>query len=318
MRNRYCLGIDTSAYTTSIGIIDEDMNILLDMRETLKVPKGRKGLRQQEAIFQHLTNFPILINRASKEVDFSKVDTISVSTKPRNNIKSYMPVFIFGKNQGYILSKTLDTKYKQFSHQEGHIGAGLISTPNLDENFISLHISGGTTEFLLVKDLSNNLNIKLAGGSLDISFGQLIDRIGVYLGYEFPCGQKLDTVARYGNRLDIDIPIHIKDKFWTNLSGLENYFINLIETHIYREEDIVFSLFYVIAKVIKNILVNMLNKFEIESVLLTGGVASNSHIRKILMESLSKCGARLYFPTVELCRDNAIGISYLGKVKDGY
>lgn len=115
------IGIDTSNYTTSIGVIDENNNVVLDLRKTLEVKDNNRGLRQQEAVFQHLNNLPLLIDELSNKINFNDIETISVSTRPRNLFDSYMPVFVVGKNQAYIISKVLDAKYIEFSHQEGHI-----------------------------------------------------------------------------------------------------------------------------------------------------------------------------------------------------
>ncbi len=92
------------------------------------------------------------------------------------------------------------------------------------KNFISLHISGGTTELLLVNDEKNKFKIDIVGGTLDLSVGQLIDRIGVKTDLGFPCGGGImDEMSREGKVLDLNIPINIKDKTWFNLSGMENY-----------------------------------------------------------------------------------------------
>ena len=99
--NKYYLGIDTSAYTTSISLIDDNENIIFDLREYLKVHKNQKGLRQQEAVFQHLNNFPKLIEKLSQDFDFSKIHTISVSSKPRNIRILYACFYIWEKSGIY-------------------------------------------------------------------------------------------------------------------------------------------------------------------------------------------------------------------------
>ena len=110
MDNKYYVGIDTSAYTTSLAVIDEDNNIVLDLRKILKVKEGKKGLRQQEAVFQHINNLPHLIEEMVEKIDINRIDTVSCSSKPRDLEGSYMPVFIAGKGQAYILSKILKTE----------------------------------------------------------------------------------------------------------------------------------------------------------------------------------------------------------------
>ncbi len=306
------LGIDTSAYTTSVGIVDENQNIILNLRNVLKV-EGQ-GLRQQEAVFQHLNNMPHLISLLSDSVDLSLIDTISVSSKPRNNSSSYMPVFIVGKNQAFILSKVLKTGYKEFSHQEGHIGAALMKGNSISERFLSLHISGGTTELLLVENRKENLDIEHIGGTLDLNFGQLIDRIGVHLGVSFPCGASMERISAGGRPLDIKVPISIKDGIWSNVSGLENYFTKLLDQGIYKKEDVIITLFHTIGRIIESLIQNAVREYEIKDILITGGVSANSYIR----EYLNKGDLNYIYPSRELATDNGVGIAYLGSKKNGH
>ena len=313
---KYYVGIDTSAYTTSLAVIDERDNIVLDLRKILQVGKGQKGLRQQEAVFQHLNNLPVLIEKMVEQINISQIKTISCSNKPRNIEESYMPVFVVGKGQAFVLSKVLETEYREFSHQEGHIGAGILDS-NIKklENFISLHISGGTTELLLVGKQENRFKIDIIGGTLDLSVGQLIDRIGVEAGLGFPCGSIMDQLSNQGKTLNLNIPINIKDRTWFNLSGMENYFKGLMKSNYYEMEDIFVTLFYTIAFFIKKILINSCIEYNLDNVLVTGGVSANSIIRKYLETELEKEDIGVFFPKRELCTDNGVGIAYIGKQK---
>ncbi|NLX62876.1 MAG: O-sialoglycoprotein endopeptidase [Tissierellia bacterium] len=316
MRNRYFMGIDTSNYTTSIALIDDMDNIILDLRKVLKVDKGKKGLRQQEAVFQHVNNFPELFNSIGEQIDFNNIYTVSCSHKPRNVKESYMPVFRVGRGQALIMSKVLKANYYEFSHQEGHIAAGIMYNELKDKSeFLSLHISGGTTELLLVNRKNSDFNIDIIGGTLDISIGQLIDRIGVEMGLNFPCGKEMDDMSKKGNVLELKIPISIKDDTWFNLSGLENYFKNLLHDDKLIAEDVLATFFNSISLYLIEIIVKASKIYGINSILITGGVAANSTIRKLLQKELNRVNISVYFPKIELCTDNAIGIAYLGKVK---
>lgn len=310
------MGIDTSNYTTSIALIDEMDNIIVDLRRVLKVEKGKKGLRQQEAVFQHVNNMPELIEEMAKIVDFSNIHAVSCSHKPRNIKESYMPVFRVGKGQAIILSKLLKANYYEFSHQEGHIGAGILYNELKDsDKFLSLHISGGTTELLLVERYKDNFNIEIIGGTLDISIGQLIDRIGVDMGLEFPCGKRMDIISDKGNVLNMKVPINIKDETWFNISGLENYFIRLLNDKTYRSEDVLATLFNALSLYLLDIIIRGCRNYGVNKVLITGGVSANKKIRHILEKRLAEENIYSFFPEIQLCTDNAVGVAYLGKVK---
>lgn len=311
MSNLY-LGIDTSNYTSSIAVINGDGTILKDRRVILDVPKGYKGLRQQEAVFQHLTNIPMMIEEIN--IDFNKINTIAVSSKPRQLSSSYMPVFKVGVSFSKVISHLNQVPIKLFSHQEGHI-ASLVYTNDVDEDiFIALHLSGGTTEIVLVNN-ADNFYTTILGGTRDISVGQLVDRIGVYAGISFPCGREMEEISNNGTFLNVDLPKPQKST-WVNLSGLENFYKNLIDSSKYNIEDIFYTLFFNIAIFIETLIREALNIHHISSILVVGGVISNNIIRDYLTKSFYD--VRIYFPQGNLSSDNAVGIAYLGKYKLGW
>ena len=301
----YILGIDTSAYTTSIALIDADTKeILADERKVLQVKKGQKGLRQQEAVFQHLINLPQVYDRISQ--DLSKVKMVSVSSKPRNEDGSYMPVFIVGQNFGKVISNTLSCKYIEYSHQENHIGASLIDNyKNIDDELLAVHISGGTTEFILAKKSSKGFDTKIVGGTKDITFGQLIDRLGISMDFPFPCGKHMEDYLQGKQVEKIATPPISKDSF-INLSGMENYYGNLLNKH--SKETIINSLFKYIAECIIHI-INSLSDLQFKTVIISGGVASNSYIRNYILDNNSDY--EILLPTVENSSDNAVGLTFL-------
>ena len=300
----YILGIDTSAYTTSIALINEENNeILADERKILEVKKGQKGLRQQEAVFQHLKNLPELYSKITH--DLSKINTVSVSSRPRNEEDSYMPVFIVGRNFGKVISHTLNCEFLEYSHQENHISSSLIDNyKNVDE-FLAVHISGGTTEFVSAKKSIKGFETKIVGQTKDITFGQLIDRIGIMMDFPFPCGKYMEEYIKGKNVEKLTTPRIIKGSY-INLSGMENYFGNLLNK--YTKEEIITSLFDYIAEYIVQVIYS-LSHLQHKTLIISGGVASNSYIRNYIMKSIK--GYEILFPAVNNSSDNAVGLAFL-------
>lgn len=188
------LGIDTSNYTTSLALFD-GKNII-QRKKVLTVKKGERGLRQSDAVFQHTVNMPLLMN----ELDFSSgIDSVGVSTRPRSVEGSYMPCFLVGENVATAVSKTSNIPLYKTSHQVGHILAALYSVKRLDlinKKFIAFHLSGGTTEALIVTpDNDDIVKCTLVASSSDLKAGQAVDRTGVFLGLDFPCGKELDALS---------------------------------------------------------------------------------------------------------------------------
>ena len=182
-QNNIIIGIDTSCYTTSIAAISLDKKVLFNKKIMLKVKENSKGLRQSEAVFQHVNNLGKLSDEISSILKNYKVCGVCASTKPRPIQNSYMPVFTVGENFGKLFSTLNNCKFYETTHQENHIEASLFTNDIKNKNkFLSVHMSGGTMEVLLTTKNDLNYNIDIVGGSNDISFGQLIDRIGVNLG----------------------------------------------------------------------------------------------------------------------------------------
>ena len=321
----YYLGLDTSNYTTSAAIVDQDGVIIRDERKVLSIKPGERGLRQSEALFQHISNLPDIFEALIKDIDRNLIKGISSSDKPRNIPGSYMPVFNAGTSFAKVVSMTLGIPYMAFSHQDGHLESALYQSDlNSKKEFIAFHISGGTSEILRVDDYTNlGFRSDIIGGTKDISYGQLIDRIGVLMGFPFPCGRNMELFAEksmalkplenYHSKDFIKIhqikDIHI-DHNYVNLSGVENIFLKLIANLEIQRVDIVLCLFNLIAKALVQQIHQSIKMQKYNDVLLTGGVFSNKLIRKTVVENeFDNCN--INFSQTHLCSDNAVGIALL-------
>ncbi len=185
------LAFDTSNYTTSVALTDLSGYILADERELLSVKKGERGLRQSHALFQHVENLPRLLDRALQQAGRDGIRAVAFSERPRPVEGSYMPVFRAGADFAAGIAAALGVPAYGFSHQEGHIAA-VCGALDEGERSVSFHLSGGTGEILLVQGCRP---VEIIGGVKDLSFGQLIDRVGVALGHSFPAGAALDEIA---------------------------------------------------------------------------------------------------------------------------
>jgi N6-L-threonylcarbamoyladenine synthase len=312
----YFLGIDTSCYTTSAAVIDIEGKLIYDGRVLLEVPKEERGLRQSLAVFQHSNNLPKLISAAMEAFNTSKLCCIGVSTRPRAQEGSYMPVFTAGHNTARIISSCLKVPIVECSHQQGHIIAGAWSIDReYKERFLVYHISGGTTELLLV-DPSNNEE-KLIGGTEDLNAGQYIDRIGVSLGCKFPCGPELDKLSSESISDAIELPIAVRNTY-LSFSGPESHVQRLISkseiNHSYRA-DIAKAVFLNITKALEKTIVNGCREYKVNNVLMVGGVASNSIIRATLKESkkMRQLGIQVDISMPKFSSDNAVGAAIYAK-----
>lgn len=312
------LGIDTSAYTTSIAVVDEKFNIIWDKRIPLAVKKGDRGLRQSEALFLHIKHLPLLFSELAANTDYS-YKAVAVSSVPRPVANSYMPVFKAGESHAISISSMLNVPLFKVSHQEGHIMAGIANNKELlnEERFLAVHFSGGTSEFLEVRrGTENYFDINIGKRGLDLHAGQLIDRIGVKMGLPFPAGRELEALALQAVNFDVRIPSSVKAEGFS-FSGAETMAAKLVEKNMPYSE-IAFAVLRVIANTIEKCVLEESEKYKTDKVLLVGGVMANSLIKKRLMERLEHpaVGIKLYFAEPHLSTDNAVGVALLGMLLD--
>ena len=309
MKNELILGIDTSNYTTSLAVMTADGELLANIKRPLTVKAGERGLRQSDAVFAHIKNLPSAFEEAEKYLKNGCVVAIGVSEKPRNVEGSYMPCFLAGVAAAASVSASLHVPTYRFSHQCGHIMAAIYSSGNfdlLDEDFVAFHISGGTTEMLKVHPTESAFEAQLIGGTKDLNAGQIIDRIGVKMGFKFPCGPELERCAMdfLGKMPKKKIS---RDGLYVNLSGLEN-----IATKLYADTgscELVsrFTLDYICNAIIE-ISDEYMRLYGKTHFVYAGGVMSNSIIKKRLSERFESS-----FAEPAMSADNAVGIAYLTK-----
>lgn len=312
LSKEWILGIDTSNYTTSLAMTDINGSIKADRRKLLTVRPGERGLRQSHALFQHMENLPELILSLFHETDRNKIAAVAASGKPRPVDGSYMPVFKAGLNYGKVMAASLGVPFFEFSHQEGHLEAVLHGSV-LDDSkeLLAYHLSGGTCELLHVR----NAQIEILGGTKDLSFGQVIDRIGVALDMKFPAGQEMDSIAvRMRNQKEKFTPVLKKIPITgseINLSGIETQCRRALENGA-NPELAVYELFQKISSCLHDLTIQAMEKTGCRKVLITGGVAASQFIREEFQQYFSGNDPTILFGEPALSSDNAVGISFLG------
>ena len=308
------LGIDTSNYKTSVSVVDTEGQIIINKSEYLEVKLGERGLRQSEAFFKQSNNLPVFIRDVFNTVNPADISAVGVSTRPRRVEGSYMPCFLAGSNLAQELSSALKIPVYEFSHQEGHVAAVIDTSNCINDKSLIFHLSGGTTEALLCEKDDLGYKTEIVGGTKDISIGQLLDRVGVQIGYSFPAGIFLDEIAYQSiKNIKTDkqlchLPIPKIHDGYFNLSGIETKLAKIISSNNDDKYDnLIVELFTLISIVIRETIESLINKYNISNVYLVGGVSSSSTIRYLLKDT------KYIFGKTELSGDNAVGIALLTK-----
>ena len=291
------IGFDTSNYTTSVAYFDgaagENCSKLLPVQE------GALGLRQSDAVFHHTKSLPELSGRLFCHLQ-EKITAVGVSTRPRAVEGSYMPCFMVGYSHAKLLSDALKVPLFEVSHQQGHVAACLWSAGRMDlmdKPHLAWHLSGGTTELLLVEPEGKNVKCTRVGGTTDISAGQLIDRTGQLLNLPFPAGKALDTLQADAQCADY-FPVKCNGMEFS-MSGVQNKVQAYFGEHT-PAETAAYALRSVIYAVRKATL-NACKAYPGLEVVFSGGVSSNSLLRKEMAD------LHCVFCPPQYSTDNAMG-----------
>ncbi len=297
------IGFDTSNYTTSIAFFDgangKNYSKLLPVRE------GELGLRQSDAVFQHIKSLPELSDRLFSHISADEITAVGVSTRPRAVEGSYMPCFMVGHTHAKLLADALNVPLIECSHQQGHVTASLWSADRMDlmdMPHLAWHLSGGTTELLLIEPENRSVKCTCIGGTSDISAGQLVDRTGQLLGLPFPSGKHLDVLWRDARNTDI---FKVKCQDYTfSLSGVQNKVTTYYNACLNKAETAAYALRCVCYAVL-SVTRNAQKAFPGLPVVFSGGVASNSMLREVLKPF------NPVFSAPEFSTDNAMGVAVL-------
>ena len=291
------LGLDTSNYTTSAAWFDGAQGH--NEGRLLEVQPGRLGLRQSEALFQHVKRLPEIV----KGLEQREIQAVGASTRPREVEGSYMPCFLAGASFGESMAHVLNVPFYAFSHQQGHLAAAVWSAGRLDlleQPFLAWHLSGGTTELLKVEPEGCSVRAEIIGGASDLSAGQLIDRAGVLLGLAFPAGKALDELAQMEIHSDC-YAVKLKNLTFS-LSGIENQIKELAARQKPPAYIASFTL-NTIAQVVRRATQEAQARWPGLPVLCSGGVASNRRLRSVLTQAV--------FAQPQFSTDNAMGVAIL-------
>ena len=297
------IGIDTSNYTTSIAYFDGVGGD--NCSKLLPVKQGELGLRQSDAVFAHIKGLPELSGRLFSHVRAENITAVGVSTRPRAVEGSYMPCFMVGYSHAKLISDMLGVPLVEVSHQQGHVAASLWSAGHMElmeQPHLAWHLSGGTTELLLVEPEGKNVKCTKIGGTTDISAGQLIDRTGQLLELPFPSGKHLDALSREA-ALKETFKVKCSNMEFS-LSGVQNKVQQFHAAHGEPAETAAYAL-RCVAKAVYQASEQALKAYPGLRIVFSGGVASNSMLREVIAP-LDPIFSQPQFST-----DNAMGVAVL-------
>ncbi|MCL6451681.1 MAG: hypothetical protein K6T75_10350 [Acetobacteraceae bacterium] len=328
------LGVDTSSYTTSVALVGEAGETVLDAREPLQVPPGALGLRQSDAVFLHLRQLPGLLEAAFEQARLhGEVAAVGVSARPRPQPDSYLPVFVVGLGFARAVARAAGAELVLSSHQEGHVACGLgagggwpggagpatdasegAAGPGGGAEVLVLHASGGTTEMAIYALGREGPRLaRVLGSSLDLHAGQFVDRLGQAMGLAFPAGPALEALAASGRPRAVHLPEAVRG-YRASFSGPHSAALRCLEAGA-EPADVALAALDCLARTFGRILARAQEEVGLGRALVVGGVAANLHLRRALECRLAGQGKELElgFPPPPLCTDSAVGPARLAR-----
>jgi len=304
-------GIDTSCYTTSLAVIDDQGRLLAERRQLLPVAPGERGLRQSEAVFRHLCQLPSLATAVGEVLRGRPLMAVAAAVAPRPAEGSYLPVFTVGESFGRALAATAGVPFFTLSHQEGHLLAGLWSAGVEWPEFLAAHVSGGTTEVLRVST-AGKMTVSLLGGTADLHAGQFIDRVGVSLGLPFPAGPALEKLAALAGEQFLPVPVSVTG-LQVSFSGPESFVQRVLALGEFHPAAVARGVEHCLGVSLCRLVNNARAATGLEQVLFVGGVVANAYIRALCAQELG--AGSVAFASREWAGDNAVGAALYARAR---
>ena len=307
MKDIIILGIESSCDETSVAIVKNGREVLSNVINTqISIHELYGGVVPEIASRNHVENISPVMKEALKEanIKIDDVDGIACTYGP-----GLVGALLVGVSYAKALSYAANKPLIGVNHIQGHIAANYITYKDLKPPFLTLLISGGNTQLVLVKDYTE---FEILGKTRDDAVGEAFDKIARVIGLGYPGGPKMDKLAQDGTP-NIDLPkVHIEGLDFS-FSGLKTAIINLHhKTPDINKADLAASFEKDVAEILLDNTKKAVKETNINKIALAGGVSANSYIRKAFKELEEKEDIKVYYPELKLCTDNAEMIASAG------
>ena len=306
MKDIIILGIESSCDETSVAVVKNGREVLSNVINTqISIHELYGGVVPEIASRNHVENISPVMKEALKEanIKIDDVDGIACTYGP-----GLVGALLVGVSYAKALSYAANKPLIGVNHIQGHIAANYITYKELNPPFLTLLISGGNTQLVLVKDYTE---FEILGKTRDDAVGEAFDKIARVIGLGYPGGPKMDKLAQEGTPNIVLPKVHI-DGLDFSFSGLKTAIINLHhKTPDINKADLAASFEKDVAEILLENTKKAVKETNINKIALAGGVSANSYIRKAFKELEEKENIKVYYPELKLCTDNAamIGVA---------
>lgn len=308
MKDVYILGIESSCDETSVSIVKNgNEEIVTKTLSQIDIHKKFGGVVPEIASRSHAECITIVIDEALKESGLSmdKIDAIGVTYGP-----GLAGSLLVGVEAAKTLSLCFNKPLIGVNHMAGHIYANNLVN-KMSFPLICLVISGGHTEIIY---MNKDLSFKKIGGTLDDSVGEAFDKVGRVIDVPYPGGPVIDKLSKVGKHT-YELPLPMDDDSYNfSFSGIKSAVINLVHNekqrgNDIRKEDLCTSFEDIVIKTLTTKTMRALKEYNVNSLMLAGGVSANSGIREAFDKLCKENNINLSVPKLSYCTDNAAMIA---------
>ena len=307
MKDTLILGIESSCDETSVAVVKNGREVLSNVINTqISIHELYGGVVPEIASRNHVENISTVMKEAIKQanIKLDDIDGIACTYGP-GLVGALLVGVAYAKALSYASGKPLIAT----NHIEGHIAANYITYKDLKPPFLTLLISGGNTQLVLVKDYTE---FEILGKTRDDAVGEAFDKVARVIGLGYPGGPKMDNLAKQGEP-NIELPkVHV-DGLDFSFSGLKTAVINLHhKMPDINKANLAASFEKNIAEILIEHTKKAIKETGITKIALAGGVSANSYIRQEFSKLQNEKNIEVYYPELKLCTDNAAMIASAG------
>lgn len=299
--DNYIMAIESSCDETACAIVKNGREVVANVvASQIDIHKEFGGVIPEIAAREHLEAINPVIKEALEQSGLKAEDITAFSGTTGPGLVGCLLV---GLNAAKTLALVHDKPFIGVNHLKAHICANYINT-DLKPPFIALLISGGHTQIIEVK---SHTEVNILGETIDDAVGEAFDKVARLLGLPYPGGVRLDKLAQTGDSTAFTFPIAKVDGYDFSFSGLKTAALRTIKSYEGKElniNDFCASFQDCIAKTLLKKVNAVLEKYSYKQVVLAGGVAANSAIRKAFL-NLENSGYKVFIPELKYCTDNA-------------
>ena len=317
----YILAIESSCDDTAAAVL-KDNEVLSNCIANQEIHRDYGGVVPELASRAHQANIVPVVQQALSIANIDKKELTAIAyTRGPGLVGSLLVGSSFAKS----LSLSLNIPLLEVNHMQAHILCHFIKNKEKKPPkfpFLGVTISGGHTQLILVEDFFKMTEI---GTTLDDAIGEAFDKCGKTMGLDYPAGPEIDKLAINGNPEAFKFPIPKVKDFDVSYSGVKTAFLNLISKNINKNRnfikdnlnDLCASIQKTLVEIIMNKIEKATNSLKINRVVIGGGVAANSEIRRVLNDMSISSDWEIFIPPIEYTTDNAamIGIVAYYKLK---